>query len=348
MTGADPISHAASAAPLQRLRRAGRAVGARRTKTTTMLRRRIGTVGFPYRAPTVPGGVEVPATPSRLGADYDTAWAREAPARATRKVLTAGPLRWAVKVLADPEVSGIDRLADYRPAEGQDPPALIFTPNHHSHLDTPLCLSAIPEPWRSKIVVGAAADYFFTTRLSATASALVLNAIPIDRETVSRRSSDLAKELLEQGWSLLLFPEGGRSPDGWGQPFKAGAAYLSSRSGAPVVPVFIDGAGAIFGKGMKRPKPGHTQVIFGRPLLPSEGENTRRFSDRIERAVSELGDEALTDWWSARQRGARRANPSLTGPEYTGWRRQWALSAQRRLGAAGQRRRQQRPWPKLD
>ncbi|NDB66823.1 MAG: hypothetical protein EB015_02200, partial [Methylocystaceae bacterium] len=43
-------------------------------------------------------------------------------------------------------------------------------------------------PWRSKIVVGAAADYFFTTRLSAATSALMLNAIPIDRETVSRKS----------------------------------------------------------------------------------------------------------------------------------------------------------------
>ena len=334
--------------PLREWRLAGRAVGAKGRRLSTKVRRRVGAVGFPYRAPSAPRGVEVPEKPSTLEANYDTAWARETPARAARKVLTAGPMRLMVKALADPEVVGLDRLADFRPRGDDDPPAMIFTPNHHSHLDTPLCLTAIPEPWRSKIVVGAAADYFFTTRFTAAASALALNAFPIDRETISRKSSDFAKSLIDDGWSLLLFPEGGRSPDGWGQPFKGGAAYLSARTGAPVVPVFIDGAGTVFGKGMKRPKPGRTQVVFGRPLVAGDGESTRRFSDRIERAVTELGDEAITDWWSARQRAARRANPSLAGPEYTGWRRQWALSEHRQRGIAGKRRRQKRVWPKLD
>jgi len=339
---------ASFSAPLREMRLAGRAVGARGRRLSATVRRRVGAVGFPYRAPAVPRGVDVPREPSKLEGNYETEWAREAPARAARKVLTAGPLRLFVRLVADPQVVGVDRLADYRPSGSHDAPPLIFTPNHHSHLDTPLCITSIPEPWRSKIVVGAAADYFFTTRLTAAASALALNAIPIDRETVSRKSSDLARQLVEDGWSLLLFPEGGRSPDGWGQPFKAGAAYLSARTGAPVVPMFIDGAGAIFGKGMKRLKPGRTKVVFGRPIPPVEGENTRRFNDRIEQAVTELGDEAITDWWSARQRAARRANPSLAGPEYTGWRRQWALSEHRRLSRMGQRRRQQRVWPKID
>jgi hypothetical protein len=60
------------------------------------------------------------------------------------------------------------------------------------------------------------------------------------------------------------------------------------------VPVFIDGSGAIYGKGMKRPRPGKTKVIFGAPLWPVAGENTRRFNARIEAAVTMLGDEALT------------------------------------------------------
>ena len=54
----------------------------------------------------------------------------------------------------------------------------------------------------------------------------------------------------------MIYPEGGRSPDGWGQPFKGGAAYLSARTGAPVVPVHIDGTGSILGKGTSGPKPG--------------------------------------------------------------------------------------------
>jgi 1-acyl-sn-glycerol-3-phosphate acyltransferase len=331
-------------AKLRAMRAAARAVGgARRARVSVS--KAVGNVGFPYRAPSVPYGVEVPPKPSKLGADYDTAWARKPVARVARAGLVEGPLRLAVTLLASPEVRGIDRLADL--TAGDDPPALIFAPNHHSHLDTPLMISALPTPWRHKLVVGAAADYFFTSHVTSVASALVLNAFPIDRHSVGRQSADLARELIDDGWSLLLFPEGGRSPDGWGQPFKGGAAYLSIRTGAPVVPVFIDGAGAIFGKGMKRPKPGKTRVVFGAPLVPAQGESSRRFSDRIERAVTELGDETLTDWWTARRRAATRTSPALTGPEHTGWRRAWALAEHRTLGAAGLRRRQRRRWPDL-
>jgi 1-acyl-sn-glycerol-3-phosphate acyltransferase len=114
-----------------------------------------------------------------------------------------------------------------------------------------------------------------------------------------------------------------------------------------VVPVFIDGSGAIYGKGMKRPKPGHTKVVFGAALRPAEGENTRRYNARIEAAVTALGDEALTDFWTARQRAARGSSPKLTGPEYNSWRRQWAIAEQRKLGAAAKRRRQKRRWPDI-
>lgn len=327
------------------LRRAAR-LGDRAERAVTRLARPVRTLGFPYRKPTVPKGVEVPPEPARLGADYDTAWARRTPARVARAVITRGPLQLFTRLVAQPEIHGVDRLADLT-SRGDDAPAVIFTPNHHSHLDTLLMVHAVPEPWRSKLVVAAAADYFFTTRAKSAAAALSLNALPIDREVTGRKSSDMIRELVDDGWSLVIYPEGGRSPDGWGQEFKGGAAYLSARTGAPVVPVFIDGSGAIYGKGMKRPKPGHTKVVFGAPLVALEGENTRRFNARIEAAVAALGDEALSDFWSARQRAAQGASPKLTGPGYSGWRRHWALAEQRKVGAAAKRRRQQRRWPDL-
>ncbi len=301
--------------------------------------------GFPYRAPTVPKGVEVPKEPSKLGANYETEWARSLPARVAREVITSGPLALLVRSVTDPEVTGLDRLDDLTRLD--EPPPVIFAPNHHSHLDTGLMIQSIPAIWRRELVVAAAADYFFDQRWKAVLSALALNAIPIDREVTSRRSSDMFRDLVADGHSLLIYPEGGRSPDGWGQEFKGGAAYLSSRTGAPVVPVFIDGTGAIFGKGMKRPKPGKTKVVFGAPLFPRDDESTRRYNARIEAAVTRLGDEALTDWWTAARRAATATNPRLTGPEYNGWRRQWALGEQRKLGAAGLRRRQKRRWPDL-
>lgn len=307
--------------------------------------RPVRNLGFPYRKPTVPRGVVVPAEPSKLGANFETDWARKAPARVVRTAINRGPLQAFVKAVADPEIDGVDRLADLM---DQDPaPAVIFAPNHHSHVDTPLIITAAPEPWRSKLVVAAAADYFFDKKVKGTLAALALNAFPIEREVTTRKSSDQLRRLIDLGWSLVIYPEGGRSPDGWGQEFKGGAAYLAGRTGAPVVPVFIDGTGPIYGKGMKLPKPGSTKVIFGAPLWQEDGENTRRFNARIEAAVTELGDEALTDFWTARRRAATGTSTKLTGPEYTGWRRQWALHDHRKLGKAGQRRRQNRRWPDL-
>jgi len=326
------------------LQRAQRAAGA----AEDALRRAampLRNFGFPYRAPTVPRGVEVPPEVSGLGAHYDTGWARRPLASSVRTVMVEGPVRLAARVLASPEILGTDRLADL--AAMEDAPALIFTPNHHSHLDTGLMIRSVPATWRHKLVVAAAADYFFDKRWKAALSALSLNAIPIDRELTGRTSSDLIKGLIDDGYSLVIYPEGGRSPDGWGQDFKGGAAYLSARTGAPVVPVFIDGTGAIFGKGMKRPKPGRTKVVFGAPMRAEDGESTRRFNARIEAAVTTLGDEAITDFWTARQRAAAGTSPTLNGPDHTGWRRDWALAERRELGNAGLRRRQKRRWPDL-
>ncbi|MCH7789978.1 MAG: 1-acyl-sn-glycerol-3-phosphate acyltransferase [Acidobacteria bacterium] len=146
-----------------------------------------------------------------------------------------------MSLIASPERAGLDRLEDL---EG---PA-IFVANHHSHLDTALMLSTLPDPWRHHIVVGAAADYFFGSPITGALSAFAIGAIPIERSKVGRRSANLARDLIDDGWSLLLFPEGGRSPDGWGQPFRGGAGYLAVRCGVPVVPVHIVGTGQATGR----------------------------------------------------------------------------------------------------
>jgi 1-acyl-sn-glycerol-3-phosphate acyltransferase len=297
---------------------------------------RVPRLPFPFSAPSTPGGVD-PLPPERtLGADYDTDWARRFPARLARLALLEGVMRPAVAALGAPERAGIDRLA------GLAAGPVIFAGNHHSHLDTPVVLTSSPEPWRHKVFVGAAADYFFRTRVTSAASALVIGAIPIERSKVTRRSADQAATLIDAGWSMLIFPEGGRSPDGWGQPFRGGAAYLSSRCQVPVVPLHIEGTDRILRKGAKMPKPANVRVTYGDPLRPTDGESAARFAERIERAVATLADEASTDWWQARQRAAAGTTPALTGPEAPAWRRAWALGDRSR-----KRRRQQRGWPAL-
>ena len=301
--------------------------------------------GFPYRRPTAPKHVVVPRKPNGLGDTYDTEWARQPLARSLRGVIIEGPMRLAVRTIASPRVSGLDRLTDLLRVDNPRP--VIFAPNHHSHIDTGVMIRSIPASWRHELVVAAAADYFFDARWKAALSALALNAIPIDRGATSRATFDRLRDVIADGNSLIIYPEGGRSPDGWGQDFKGGAAYLSTRTSAPIIPVHIDGTGEIFGKGASRLSPGRTAVLFGTPLLAAEGENTRRFNERIEAAVARLGDETLTDWWTATRNAASGRSPKLSGPDHNSWRRQWRLGEKRRGSTAGIRRRRIRRWPDL-
>jgi len=278
--------------------------------------------GFPFRAPDWPGTVPRPPEPSRIGLDFDTAWARKPVARFARAALIDLAIRPAVHAIMSPEVDGRERL------DALEAP-VVFAANHQSHADTGLLLSLLPERFRRKTVVAAAADYFFDRRPKGTLHALAFGAVPVERTKVNRRSADMTLKLLAEGWSLLIFPEGGRSPDGWAQEFRGGAAYLSVRSGRPVVPVYLDQTRQVWPKGQRLPRPHKVAVTFGAPISPAPGEDARRLAARLSRTVAAMADERSTDWWTARRRAADGTTPPMTGPEASAWRRSWALPSQR-------------------
>jgi len=298
-------------------------------------RTRLARLGFPLRAAPIPQGVAPPADRRSLGADYDTEWARRYPARVARAAIVEGVMRPVMAVIADPTVVGLDRLDEVKGP-------IVFAANHHSHADTPLLMTSIPEPWRHQLVVAAAADYFFASRFGGALSALAIGAVPVDRTKVSRSSGDRIAELIADGWSLLIYPEGGRSPDGWGQEFRGGAAYLAIRCGIPVVPIHVAGTGQILRKGRTLPRLSKTTVAFGTPMTAGSGESARAFNGRLEAAVTGLADETATDWWVARRRAFAGTSPGLTGPEADVWRRAWALGDRN-----GRTRRRRRRWPEL-
>ena len=166
---------------------------------------------------------------------YDTAWSRRYGVRLARAMVLDNVTRPVARMVASPLIRGDEALT------GVEAP-VIFAANHASHADTPLLLSCLPLRFRHRTVVAAAADYFFDRRWKADAWSFLLAAIPIERTKINRRSADLAAELLADDWNLVIFPEGGRSPDGWAQTFHpGGAAYLATRTGRPVVPVHLDG-----------------------------------------------------------------------------------------------------------
>jgi 1-acyl-sn-glycerol-3-phosphate acyltransferase len=278
---------------------------------------------FPLGRPTWPGGVPRPPVERRTGVNAETAWARRYPVRLARALVLDGLTRPLIHALAAPDVDGLDRIETL-------PAPAIFAANHSSHVDTPLVLTSLPERFRHRTAVAAAADHFFDKRWKGHVWAFSINAIPLERNRVSPQSTKLAVSLVEDGWSLIIFPEGGRSPDGWGQSHRAGAAYLALRTGAPVVPVHIHGTRRILKKGSKGMRPSTTQLTFGRPISPEEGESAHAFAARIERAIAVLADERDAGLWASRRRAAEGATPALTGPAATGWRRAWALDENRR------------------
>lgn len=289
--------------------------------TRQRLRRAARPAPFPWGAPTWPDSVERPVPSTGLGDEYRTGWARRYPVRLARAVAVDNVTRPAVHLVASPSVHGAELL-------GLVDQPVVLAANHASHLDTPLLLSVLPVTMRHRTVVAAAADHFFDRRWKAHVWAGLLNAIPMERQRVSRRSVDQAAELVDDGWNLVIFPEGGRSPDGWQQPFRSWAAYLAVRTGRPVVPVHLAGTHRILPKGTSQLRRVATTVTFGTPLHADDGEDTRRFATRVEAAVAALAAEARTDWWTARrQAAAGTAVSAAQGPDASPWRRAWALPA---------------------
>jgi 1-acyl-sn-glycerol-3-phosphate acyltransferase len=153
---------------------------------------------------------------------------------------------------------------------GLEPPFLLVA-NHASHLDTPLVLAALPPALCRRVAVAAAADYWFTRPLLGWLVRLLVNAFPLARRGCARPALAICRARAADGWALLLFPEGTRSPDGAVQPFKPGVGRLVGELGLPVVPVALVGTHACLPRGARWPRPGAATVAFGPPLrLPPE------------------------------------------------------------------------------
>jgi len=271
------------------------------------------------RRPLVPRSAEA-FQRGHAPSEFPTAWARSRPAKAAREGILRFVFRPLVWAETDPAVEGLGNLDDVSPP-------VLFVANHASHIDTPLFLCSLPRSWREKTAVAAAADYFFDVWWRAATTALVFNTFPIER-TGGKRATTTARKLIEEGWNLLVFPEGTRSKDGWLGRWRHGAARLSIEYQVPVVPVVIRGSYAAMPRGRSWPLKGRfpISVRFGPALRLEEGEDFRSFSRRMQQAMARLWDEDASSWYGSLRREAEGSTPSMSGPQAPRWRRVWESS----------------------
>jgi len=155
----------------------------------------------------------------------------------------------------------------------------VLVANHQSVVDIPMLLSAFPRPvgFLAKRELGEIP--LFGKAMSAAGNLFVDREDPRDAVRMLREVG----ARLRAGGLVVVFPEGTRSRDGSIGEFRPGAFYLAQKSGAPVVPVYLDGGYRAIPKGGFRVRPAALLVRVLPPLSPGEGAGGSK--ERIAESV---------------------------------------------------------------
>jgi 1-acyl-sn-glycerol-3-phosphate acyltransferase len=117
-----------------------------------------------------------------------------------------------------------------------------------------------------------------------------LRAFPVEIESADPRATREAVRLLQSGEAVMIFPEGGRSPDGRLGRFRPGAFRLACSLGVPLLPVTIVGGHESWPPGRALPRPGRLRITYHRVVIPSATldlkAEARRLSGEVHRVVA--------------------------------------------------------------
>jgi 1-acyl-sn-glycerol-3-phosphate acyltransferase len=149
-------------------------------------------------------------------------------------------------------------------AERMDPAAaVICMSNHQSNFDIPVLLGYLPVPFRWL----AKAELF---KIPVFGRAMRgAGYIPIDRSDRPAAIESLrqAAAAIRGGVSVVIFPEGTRSPDGTLKPFKKGGFVMAIEAGVPIVPVAVRGTFDIMPKNRLLIRPRDVSLTIGAPIV---------------------------------------------------------------------------------
>jgi long-chain acyl-CoA synthetase len=234
-----------------------------------------------------------PAAPQEELAIID--WNRGTPACLVRRVAMAGLILPIMHLCARISVRGTEAL---RSLKGP----IVFASNHQSYLDPAVILAALPTRWRYSVAPAMWKEFFdahfhperhsllrrMTSGLNFYIATLLFNAFPLpQRETGVRETVRHIGDLVSEGWSVLIFPEGERSISGEIETFQPGVGMVASRLRVPVVPVRLRGVDRVLPRDSKMIHPGHVEVTFG-PPMELGGDDFVELAGKVEAAVRAL------------------------------------------------------------
>jgi len=171
-------------------------------------------------------------------------------------------LKWFLKVIVGVKIDSAAFLLNEK--------QFIIVANHNSHLDTMTLLASVPRTLVHKIKPVAAADHFNKNKLQGMLSNFFVNTllIPRKRDKKNPENDPINKMLkaLDEGYSLILFPEGSRGAPEIEQPLKPGIGFvLSQRPDIKYVPAYMKGMGKAMPKGDNLIVPFSSSLVYGKP-----------------------------------------------------------------------------------
>lgn len=135
----------------------------------------------------------------------------------------------------------------------------IVTPNHQSNTDILALITMLPVPFRWVLKKELLKVPLFGWAVAAT-GAIALDRANRDQSVQTLRAGT---DKLAGGWSVLIYPEGTRTPDGELLPFKKGAFMMAVQTGIPILPVTSNGAYKVMPKQTLLFRRGHITVTIG-------------------------------------------------------------------------------------
>jgi 1-acyl-sn-glycerol-3-phosphate acyltransferase len=170
----------------------------------------------------------------------------------------------------------------------------IYFANHSSHGDFVLVWASLPSALRKITRPVAGADYWQKSPIRRYLIIRVFNGVLVDRERKIPTDNPLQplQDALENGDSLILFPEGTRNLETGLLPFKSGIYRLAKLyPNAEVIPVWITNLNRVMPKGRLLPLPLLCTTTFGSPITVEDGESKEQFLERSRAALRALDPE---------------------------------------------------------